>query len=175
MALITPEEARRVAIQAGQVFQPRTPISTRELFAGRWDPLTAVADAVGQVGLHVVIYGERGVGKTSLANIISPVLHVFDSPEGAEAAEVEPSRLVVKVNAHQSDTFSQIWRRALDEVSLDEERAVLGFFAHKVPETQRVAPREASNIPDEPDIDDIRRVLSTTAQSKLTILADVGR
>lgn len=108
----------------------------------------------------MVIYGERGVGKTSLANIISPVLHVFDGPENAEPADVKPSRLVVKVNAHQSDTFAQIWRRALDEVFLDDERAVLGFFPRKAPETQRVALREAWNIPDEPDIDDIRRVLS---------------
>lgn len=108
----------------------------------------------------MVIYGERGVGKTSLANIISPVLHVFDRPEDAEPADVEPSRLVVKVNAHQSDTLTQIWRRALDEVFLDEERAVLGFFPRKAPETQRVALREAWAIPDDPDIDNIRRVLA---------------
>ena len=51
------EEAKALSVAAGKVLQPRTPITSRELFAGRWNQLTAVADAVVQPGLHVAIYG----------------------------------------------------------------------------------------------------------------------
>jgi Cdc6-like AAA superfamily ATPase len=160
MAILTPEEARQVSIQAGQVFQPRTPISTRELFAGRWKQLTEVADAVGQVGLHVVVYGERGVGKTSLANVIRPVLHVFDSPPDTPAANGVSERLVVKVNGHMNDTFGVVWRRALDEISIAEERPVLGFG--RAPAERNVVPlATAWNLQDPLHIDDVRRILSS--------------
>ena len=52
---LTAAEARDLSIKAGKVFQPRTPISTREFFAGRWEQITTLADAVSQTGLHVVI------------------------------------------------------------------------------------------------------------------------
>jgi Cdc6-like AAA superfamily ATPase len=157
---------QQVSIQAGQVFQPRTPISTRELFAGRWDQLQTVVDAVGEVGLHVVVYGERGVGKTSLANVIRPVLHVFDSPLDADGRLREPEkpRLVVKVNAHHHDTFGLVWRRALDEISIAEERPVLGF-RHAPGERQLVPLRQAWSVPDDPGIDDVRRVLGGLSES----------
>lgn len=67
---LTEEEAETLYLKAGEV----TPIRTRELFAGRLEQLAKVADAVFQKGLHVVLYGERGVGKTSLANMIPGVL-----------------------------------------------------------------------------------------------------
>jgi Cdc6-like AAA superfamily ATPase len=54
-------------------------------------------DAIREPGRHVILYGERGVGKTSLANII----HQLFSPE----MDIP----VVKVTANTSDTFSTIW------------------------------------------------------------------
>lgn len=161
---MTPDVASEIAILAGQVFQPRTPISTRELFAGRWEQMTAVADAVGQTGLHVVIYGERGVGKTSLANVIRPVLHVFDSPPGSAQHGSSEGRLVVKVNANAKDTFGLIWRRALDEISIAQERPVLGFMRAK-PESDAVPLRQAWGLPEVMQIDDVRRVLGVLRDS----------
>ena len=58
------ERADWLTAQASKAFQPRTPITTKDLFAGRWSELTTISDAVHESGLHVVIYGERGVGKT---------------------------------------------------------------------------------------------------------------
>lgn len=159
MVTMSAEESKQVSIQAGHVFQPRTPINTQDLFAGRWEQLTAVADAVGQVGLHVVMYGERGVGKTSLANVVRPVLHVFDTPPEADPDEIDRTRLVVKINTNLNDTFALVWRRAFDEISISEERPVLGF-SRIATERHDVRLREAWSLPDELEIDDIRRVLS---------------
>ncbi len=62
-----------------------------------------------------MIFGERGVGKTSLANVISPLLLFME--EKAITKGLLP-RLVVKVNANSDDTFATIWKRSLDEVIL---------------------------------------------------------
>lgn len=164
MSEMSQGDAQNVSIQAGQVFQPRTPINAHELFAGRWDQLTAVADAVGQVGLHAVIYGERGVGKTSLANVIRPVLRVFDEPADTESPPPGKLRLIVKVNTHRNDTFSVVWRRAFDEISISHNRPVLGFGRSGA--EQDVVPLvKAWNLPAELNIDVIRRVLSRTDNS----------
>lgn len=94
-------------VRAGQVFQPATPIQRKELFAGRIHEIARVADAVGQTGLHVAIYGERGVGKTSLANILSEV----PLREGIHAR---------RVNCDTNETFTSVWhkvaRRLRDEL-----------------------------------------------------------
>jgi ABC-type molybdenum transport system ATPase subunit/photorepair protein PhrA len=43
------------------------------------EKLTTIRDAAHQAGLHVVIYGERGVGKTSLANVVRPTIWALDN------------------------------------------------------------------------------------------------
>ena len=92
MRTLDKEAAKNMSVEVAQVFQPRTPINTRELFAGRWEQMQTLADAVAQNGLHVVIYGERGVGKTSLANIVRPLIHVFDRT----IDDQEHGRLIIK-------------------------------------------------------------------------------
>lgn len=56
-----------LSMQAGQVFTPGSPVNERDLFSGRIEQIQSVLDAVTQRGYHAVLYGERGVGKTSLA------------------------------------------------------------------------------------------------------------
>ena len=52
-----------------EVFSPSAPVDREEIFAGRADQLAALFVVSRQRGQHAVIYGERGVGKTSLARI----------------------------------------------------------------------------------------------------------
>jgi Cdc6-like AAA superfamily ATPase len=47
------------------------PVVSRERFAGRHDALAQLITAVEQQRLHVVIYGERGIGKTSLVHVFA--------------------------------------------------------------------------------------------------------
>jgi hypothetical protein len=123
--IISYEEAEAIAALAAKVFQPRTPIATRELFAGRWDELRTVGDAVNQPGLHVVIYGERGVGKTSLANVIQPTIWALDH-YGKEEAEV-PERLIVKTVATTGDSFSAVWEKLFRDLSIIDDRLTVGL------------------------------------------------
>ncbi|MGL1544364.1 sigma 54-interacting transcriptional regulator, partial [Vibrio parahaemolyticus] len=40
------------------------------LFAGRQQQAQKILEAIGERGRHVIMYGERGVGKSSMAQII---------------------------------------------------------------------------------------------------------
>lgn len=147
------EDLQLLKVEVGTVFQPRTPITIRELFAGRWNQIQTVADAVNQAGLHVVIYGERGVGKTSLANVIKPVINVFD--ERAGNSERIP-RIIIQTNANRGDTFSSIWRKLFGEIRWEGNRATAGLVPGR-----RVAPiLEAFDVDDELTPDSVRRVLA---------------
>lgn len=72
------------------LFKPKTPIDDDKLFAGRLTQISDVLDAVYEDGGHAVIFGERGVGKTSLARIIDKKIapipaSVFSRLDGANA------------------------------------------------------------------------------------------
>ncbi|GAA0710359.1 ATP-binding protein [Dactylosporangium roseum] len=91
------------------VFTPGTPVLRRDRFHGRVDQIFEIINSVAQPGTHVVLYGERGVGKTSLANVLSDFL-----------APIWGSRRpTVRVNCTTDDKFKTIWTRVLQEMALD--------------------------------------------------------
>lgn len=63
--------AADVRRRLGQAFPIARPISNLRQFAGRRDLLASAIRAIEERRLHVVLYGDRGMGKTSLLNIIS--------------------------------------------------------------------------------------------------------
>lgn len=142
-----------LAVAAGNAFSPRTPISTQELFAGRWGQMRTIGDTVAQVGLHAVIFGERGVGKTSLTYVIAPVLRVLDAERHKGAPS--PPRLVIRVNANGTDTFSTLLVKAFDEIFWFADRPTIGL--RPVAGQERVTLRQAFGLGNDLTIDDIRR------------------
>ena len=147
------EEAKTLSAKASKVFQPRGPITVKELFAGRWDELTTIADAVNQPGLHVVIYGERGVGKTSLANVVRPTIHALDGNDEKGL----PDRLVIKSIGSTGDTFSSLWDKLLSEISWPVDGTPMGVSAGRREEW--VSTREAFALHDDLSVDTVRKVL----------------
>jgi Cdc6-like AAA superfamily ATPase len=65
IALARRRLALRDALGASQ------PVIGRESFAGRHDALAQLINSIEQQRVHVVIYGERGIGKTSLAHVFA--------------------------------------------------------------------------------------------------------
>jgi Cdc6-like AAA superfamily ATPase len=57
-----------------EVFTPHQPISDAELLLGRSDEVKRVVQTLNTPGQHVLLYGERGVGKSSLANVVTTIL-----------------------------------------------------------------------------------------------------
>lgn len=95
----------RVAV----AFTPSAPVDRYAMLAGRQSQLMDVINAVMQRGQHVALYGERGVGKTSLTNILS---EVFD-------AEALPDYRAASINCGTEDTFESIWRNVFRELGME--------------------------------------------------------
>jgi Cdc6-like AAA superfamily ATPase len=112
------EKIRKIA-QVGRSFCPGAPINQYNLFAGRMELVKDVVRGINQRGQHVILYGERGVGKTSLANIMKEVL--------------EKGVTVVKVNCDTQDGFDSIWQKVLREIVLITHSKGMGFVQ---PETK---------------------------------------
>lgn len=57
-----------------EVFSPHRPINQIDLFFGRKSQVRAIIEQLNTPGQHSLLYGDRGVGKSSLANIASELL-----------------------------------------------------------------------------------------------------
>lgn len=88
------------------------PVTTRDRFSGRHDALTQLIGAIEQQRVHVVIYGERGIGKTSL-------VHVF-----ADTAR-EARYLVLYGSCGTDGRFDAVFRAFAAKIPMLYHRSVL--------------------------------------------------
>lgn len=100
---------RRMAM-AGDAFSPSAPISRMTLFAGRQQQIMRCIDIAYRRGQHGIIFGERGVGKTSLANLIGEFILKSDS------ADAMPRFLTPRVNCTASSDYNSIWREVFGRI-----------------------------------------------------------
>jgi len=99
---------RRIALVA-QAFTPSAPVNQLDMLAGRSAQILEVATAATQRGRHVALYGERGVGKTSLANVLWEFFGADDLPSFQAAI----------LTCSTDDSFPSLWRRALLDLDID--------------------------------------------------------
>jgi Cdc6-like AAA superfamily ATPase len=116
----TTTRSYRLAV-INQSYSPGSPISESDLFAGRLTQIARGVDAVFQRGTHAIIFGERGVGKTSLANCLISFLPRPSTP--GEAALFTG----VRVNCVGESTYESIWREVFSKLSLSARLNRLGF------------------------------------------------
>lgn len=81
------------------------PVDEEQMFAGRLAEVTKMLRTVMEKARHVVLFGERGVGKTSLSNVF-----------WRRYGNTLKSFVVARVQAGPQDTFSSLWVRALQEL-----------------------------------------------------------
>lgn len=99
------------------VFTPASPIDEDDLFAGRSAQVDKVVDAINQRGQHVVIYGERGVGKTSLANILESKIETTGGDQP----------IVAKVTCNSLESYGAVWQAVFRDLPLVHEKRKPGF------------------------------------------------
>src|SRR5688572_20504882 len=63
----------RARLVLRDIFTPTQPVTQRSRFAGRLGLLARLISIIEEQRSHVVVYGERGIGKTSLMHILADV------------------------------------------------------------------------------------------------------
>lgn len=102
------EDWRTLEYAIQDTFSPHSPIDDETLFAGRWEIIDRLIDTVFQKGRHAILFGERGVGKTSLANIMKDkIFHQLSTIK------------VIKRNCTHAHNFQLIWQHALDDYVIE--------------------------------------------------------
>jgi Holliday junction resolvasome RuvABC ATP-dependent DNA helicase subunit len=138
----------------GESFRPAAPIDRRSLFSGRAEQIAELFSIAAQPGQHALIYGERGVGKTSLAVVTASMLG-------------SANLLCARATCDVSDDFASVWRKALSELRMQTSRPGVGFASTSVEQAESAA-RLLGSDPVTPN--DVRRALERAARQQELVL-----
>ena len=83
------------------------------MFKGRREQLTRVVAATQEVGQHAIVYGERGVGKTSLSNMA----------RASFARGSQGTSLSVRIPCTAADDFESVWQRLVPRLNFELDSA----------------------------------------------------
>jgi Cdc6-like AAA superfamily ATPase len=92
-------------LQLRDLFTPAQPVTQRSRFAGRLDVLANLIEIIEEQRSHVVVYGERGIGKTSLMHILADLAR-------------ESQYLVIYESCGSDSRFDEIFRSVLKQIPL---------------------------------------------------------
>lgn len=96
------EQAR---LKLRTAFTPSQPVSDPAMLAGRGELLQTLIRAIEEQRLHVVLFGDRGTGKTSLLHILAKLAH-------------EARYIVHYAPCDEGSNFSDVFRAAAADVPL---------------------------------------------------------
>jgi Cdc6-like AAA superfamily ATPase len=147
------DDVRRYTLIAeiNEAFTPGSPIDNEGLFAGRKRQREKLVATIFQKGEHAVLFGERGVGKTSLANILFDLLVVMGKFRYQRA----------KINCSSEMTFEDIWRSIFKSLTCQNG------------ENDTITLDEL--LPDNPTSENIREVFQRLNDRSIIIIDEVDR
>jgi predicted component of type VI protein secretion system len=88
-----------------RAFTPSQPVADSRMFAGRQAILRTIISSIEDQRLHLVLYGERGIGKTSLLHMLAQAAH-------------EARYIVVYTSCGAASNFDETFRAAAGEIPL---------------------------------------------------------
>jgi len=91
-----------------EIFTPHQPIFNIDLFFGRQNEVQNLIEHLNTPGQHAILFGERGVGKSSLANVACDIL-LKNIIRGK----------FIKKRCDSQDTFVTIMSKLLEEIGID--------------------------------------------------------
>jgi Cdc6-like AAA superfamily ATPase len=148
-------ELEERSFKLGLFFKPTTPINKESLFAGRKSQTRDVVDAINQQGQHAALYGDRGVGKTSLANMIFPKLKCV----GAEI-------LAPLVSCMSEDTYPTLWKRVFERIQFLADEGSLAL----TPAAEDILREYTGPLASEISPDEVWRLTYELGQTFLTVI-----
>lgn len=151
---IDPMQAR-----LSEAFTPNRPIDLPQFLSGRVELLYRAMDAVNTEGLHVMLFGDRGTGKTSVARVLSLMLQEANRADG---------RRVLQAACNSTDTFTSIWRRVFQEVLVAPRQ--LGFS----PDQSQMAVHRMQDF-EGTDPNDVRLMVQSLPNPSVIVIDEYDR
>jgi Cdc6-like AAA superfamily ATPase len=105
---------KKLRVEVLETFTPGPPINEVAQFAGRKATIQRLQDIAIEKARHAIIFGERGVGKTSLANI-------FHKDLNSETKKV----VEIAIDADTADSFDSLWRKVFRRIKWPGDDATL--------------------------------------------------
>ncbi len=143
----------RIALR--NAFTPAQPVTDRRMFAGRLRVLHRLIEVIEDRLSHVVVFGERGIGKTSLLHILSDLAQ-------------ESRYLVLRGTCGAGSRFDEMFRNLLQEVPILYLRNV-SPTDHVVEEGATLASRLPEGAFDARELSDL---LGQVTGTRILILLD---
>jgi hypothetical protein len=148
-----PGEVTRARTKLRDAFTPAQPVTDRRLFAGRIEVLAHLIEVIENRLAHVVIFGERGIGKTSLLHILADLAR-------------ESDYLTLRATCGAGSQFDVLFRTLLRDIPL---------LYH-----ESVSPTDAGNgatlaslLPDRPfDARELADILSGVTSARILLMLD---
>jgi len=159
---MTGEEQLQQKVRLSSVFRPGTPIDKQQLFAGRMEQVNDVLNAALQPGRHVIMFGERGVGKTSLARVISGIIKNTTGYKLLNCGTI---------NCDTTDNFNSLWRKIFRELYFVMDSQESGFRV----QSPKDVPLESILPNRELSPDDVRYMLTQVKEHTLIIIDELDR
>ncbi len=131
-------EEKRIEL-INNIFTPSAPTESLDLFVGRTEEINRIRQAIEEKGQHIVMYGNRGVGKTSITNML---------------ADLFTNVVISKITCSSIDTYSTIWDKIVSKIHFVSTRQGLGFTAEpekrvselSLPEQDVIAPNDLIKV-----------------------------
>lgn len=146
--------------EVSSTFTPSAPIDTAALFAGRTSQVTKLINTVNQKGQHAVLFGERGVGKTSLANVLKDFL-----------AQNKIQIGLASTNCESGSTFSSIWRVIFGQIPLQYRERGMGFEVN----VHTIDSSVVDLLPATPSPEDVRQLFEKMQYPIMVIIDEIDR
>ena len=115
---LTDERASEIRQALEDSFSPNQPVTLPDLLRGRGREISRTVEAVDAASVHAVVFGDRGVGKTSIALVTAALTQEAERPDGRRA---------LIASCSSDDDFISIWMKVFEEI-LTVQRAA-GFAA----------------------------------------------
>jgi Cdc6-like AAA superfamily ATPase len=157
---VTSKEYAAAHERLNKAFTPHRPIDLPEFFSGREDLLYRVSDAANTAGLHIILFGDRGTGKTSIARVLARTIQEPERPDGRRA---------ILVSCTSTDDYMSIWRKVLREIQVAQRQ--LGFVQHTVAEV--VGRLDVNDTLQDPN--DIRLFVQSLPNPSLIVMDEFDR
>jgi len=103
--LMESDQKKTQLAKLNKAFTPSAPVTAVDFFIRRLGEIDAITETMAEPGQHAVLYGERGVGKTSLANFINTAFSQINN------------LVIVKISCNQSDNTGEIWNKIFKNIS----------------------------------------------------------